>query len=149
MRPATIAAAVGKGLVAGAAGTAVMTVSSMLEARLRGRDASSAPAEALEHLLDVEPADEAAAQRLNHVAHWGYGTALGALRGLIGVAGLRGAPAAATHFGLVWGAEQAVLPALDVSPPAWEWSPEEVGLDALHHLVYAAATGIAYELLDR
>ena len=40
----TIAGAIGKGLVAGFAGTAAMTISSRLEAKLRGRAPSSAPA---------------------------------------------------------------------------------------------------------
>ena len=42
----TLATAVGRGLLAGFAGTAAMTVSSTLEARIRGRAASSAPARA-------------------------------------------------------------------------------------------------------
>jgi len=42
-----------------------------------------------------------------------------------------------------------MLPALGVAPPLTEWGAEEVAVDALHHLVYAGATGIAYLLLDR
>jgi hypothetical protein len=30
-----------------------------------------------------------------------------------------------------------------------EWGMEEIAIDALHHLVYATATGMAYFLLDR
>jgi hypothetical protein len=41
-----IAANVGKGLFAGVAGTAMMTVSSTLEMKLSGRGASQTPAEA-------------------------------------------------------------------------------------------------------
>jgi hypothetical protein len=33
------------------------------------------------------------------------------------------------------------------SSPAWEWGAKEVGVDLLHHGVYAAATSAAYELL--
>ena len=47
------AAAVGKGVFAGAVGTAAMTVSSSIEARLRGRGASSAPADAAGKVLRV------------------------------------------------------------------------------------------------
>jgi hypothetical protein len=53
-----IAANVGKGLFAGAAGTAVMTVSSTLEMKLSGRGASQTPAQAAEKVLEVEPEDE-------------------------------------------------------------------------------------------
>jgi hypothetical protein len=40
----TIAEAVGKGLVAGLAGTTAMTLSSTLEMKLQGREASTTPA---------------------------------------------------------------------------------------------------------
>ena len=52
-----LAAAVGKGLFAGAAGTVAMTVSSTIEMKLRGRLPSSAPARAAAKLLGVEPVD--------------------------------------------------------------------------------------------
>jgi hypothetical protein len=42
-----------------------------------------------------------------------------------------------------------MLPALGVTPPLTEWGVKEVAIDALHHLVYARATGVAYSLLDR
>jgi hypothetical protein len=41
-----------------------------------------------------------------------------------------------------------MLPALGVAPPITRWSKEEVAIDLFHHVVYATATGIAYELLD-
>jgi len=43
MRIGDLAGSVGKGLAAGMVGTAAMTVSSSLEAKLRGREASTAP----------------------------------------------------------------------------------------------------------
>jgi hypothetical protein len=49
----------------------------------------------------------------------------------------------------VWGNEQVILPALEVAPPITEWGVEEITVDALHHIVYATGTGIAYSLLDR
>jgi hypothetical protein len=43
-----------------------------------------------------------------------------------------------------------MLPALDIGvPPVWRWGAEEVAIDALHHLVYATATSLAYERLER
>lgn len=140
-----IAAALGRGLLAGVAGTAAMTVSSTLEARLRGRGSSTTPADAVGRALHVEPSDEVGQQRLNTAAHWGYGVAWGTARGLLALAGLRGLPASLAHFGVVWGAEQAVLPGLGVSTPAWRWPAREVAIDVLHHAVYALATGAAYD----
>jgi hypothetical protein len=107
-----IAANVGKGLFAGVAGTAVMTVSSTLEMKLSGRGASRTPAEATKKVLKVEPEDEGAEARFSNLVHWGYGTAWGAARGLLASAGLSGPVATVAHLGLVWGAEQVVLPTL-------------------------------------
>jgi hypothetical protein len=144
-----VAAAFGKGIFAGVAGTAVMTISSTIEMKLRGRPASSAPAQAATKVLGVQPIDEESEARFSSLVHWGYGSAWGGARGLLGVAGLSGPAATAAHFGAVWGTEQVMLPALRVTPPLTEWGMQEVAIDALHHLVYAGATGIAYSLLDR
>ena len=91
----TVASSVGKGLVAGLVGTAAMTVSSSLEARIRHRAASSAPARATAKVLGIkEFEDDIAAARFNDLSHWGYGTMWGVVRGLLGAAGL--SPRAAT-----------------------------------------------------
>jgi hypothetical protein len=149
MKLGDVAASVGKGLFAGVVGTAAMTVSSTLEMKFRGRPGSSAPAQAAGKVLGVEPTGEAEAARFSNLVHWGYGTSWGAVRGLIGAAGLEGPGAAAVHLGAVWGTEQVMLPALGVAPPFWQWGAKEVAIDALHHLVYASATGVAYTVLDR
>jgi len=142
--------ALGKGLVAGLVGTAAMTLSSSLEMKRRGRAASSAPASAAAKILGVEPTGEAERERFSNLVHWGYGATWGAVRGLIGVTGLSGPKAAAAHYGLVWASELVMLPSLGIGvPPVWKWGGKEVGIDALHHLVYAAATSAAYESLDR
>jgi hypothetical protein len=149
MRFCDAAGAVGKGLVAGAIGTAAMTVSSTVEMKVRGRKPSDAPARAAGKVLGVQPVGEAQRQRFSTIVHWSYGTLWGAARGLLGAAGLSGAAAAGAHFAAVWGSELVALPALGVTPPATQWGPEEVAIDAWHHLVYAAATSLAYGALDR
>ena len=83
-----LASSIGKGLVAGFAGTAAMTLSSTLEARLRHRAPSSAPARATAKVLGIRSFDNEIAQaRFNDLSHWGYGTGLGVVRGLLGAAG--------------------------------------------------------------
>ena len=144
-----MAATVGKGLFACAAGTTAVTASSTLEMKLRSRAGSSAPSQAAAKVLGVEPVDEASEARFSNLVHWGYGTAWGGVRGLLSTAGLSGPAVTAAHFAAVYGGEQTMLPALGVAPPFREWGAEEVDIDALHHLVYAAATGVAHELLDR
>jgi len=142
--------AVGRGLVAGLLGTAAMTVSSTLEMKRRGRPGSSVPATAAAKVLGVEPVGEREKARFSNLVHWGYGTAWGAVRGLLGATGLSGRRAAGAHYGAVWASELVMLPSLQIGvPPAWEWGWKEVAIDAFHHVVYAAATSAAYELLDR
>jgi hypothetical protein len=149
MKLGDVAAAVGKGLFAGAAGTVAMTVSSTAEMKLRGRGASSTPATAAGKVLGVEPKGEKEKTRFSNMVHWGYGTGWGAARGLIDVAGLEGPAAAAAHFGAVWGTEQVMLPGLKVTPPLWKWGAKEVAIDAFHHLIYAGATSAVYAYLNR
>lgn len=144
-----IAAAVGEGLFAGVAGTAAMTVSSSIEAKLRDRGSSSAPADAAGKVLGIQPRNPDGAARFSKVVHWAYGTSWGAVRGLIAAGGLEGPRAAAMHFSLVWGSAQVMLPALDVAPPLWKSPPLELVIDAFHHAVYAGATDIAYTRLAR
>ena len=144
----TLAEAVGKGLVAGLVGTAAMTLSSTLEMKLRGREASDAPSRAAGKVLGVQPRNPEGRERFSQVVHWSYGTGWGIARGLLGPAGLDGPVASVAHFAAVWGAEQAMLPALGVMPPLTEMSTEEIAIDAFHHAVYAAATGWAYDWLE-
>ena len=143
------AAAVGKGVLAGAAGTVAMTVSSTVEAKLRERGSSSAPADAAGRVLGVEPRDDEGQARFSNVVHWGYGTSWGAARGLLHAVGIDGGAAVAAHFAAVWGSAQAMLPALEVAPPPWRSPPEEIAIDAFHHVVYAVATGLAFTALER
>jgi hypothetical protein len=150
MRLGDAAGAAGRGLAAGLAGTAAMTLSNLVEMKaVTGRSGSTVPAQAVEEVAGVDPADEPAERRLNQLGHWGYGTAQGALRGLLGLAGLRGPTAALAHYGVVWGAQQTVLPALGVAAPTWRYGRTAVAIDLAHHGVYTAATSLAYEWLDR
>jgi hypothetical protein len=145
----TVAEDVGKGLAAGLVGTAAMTVSSTVEARLRGRAASSAPARATAKLLGIKQfEDDVAAARFNDLSHWGYGTSWGVLRGLLGATGMPARTATALHGAAIYGSAQVTLPALEIVPPVVFWSKEEIAIDAFHHVVYATATGLAYELIS-
>ena len=145
----TVAEDVGKGLVAGFVGTAAMTVSSSLEAKLRGRQTSSAPARATAKMLGIkEFEDGIAAARFNDLSHWGYGTGWGVVRGLLAATGMSPRAATAAHGAAIYGAAQVTLPALEIAPPVVFWAKEEIAIDAFHHMVYAASSGLAYELLN-
>jgi hypothetical protein len=142
------ASAIGDGLVAGFLGTAAMTVSSTVEAKLRRRAASTAPARATAKALGIREFDSDLAQaRFNDLSHWGYGTGWGVVRGILGATGMSPAKATAAHGAAVWGSAAVTLPALDVAPPFVFWGRKEIAIDLLHHSVYAVATGVAYELV--
>ena len=116
--PDTLATAIGRGLLAGFAGTAAMTVSSTLEARLRGRAPSSAPARATAKVLGIREFDsDLAKARFSDLSHWGYGTGWGVVRGLLGATGLSPRRATLAHGAAIYGAAQVTLPALEIAPP--------------------------------
>jgi hypothetical protein len=149
-RADTVATAIGRGLVAGLAGTAAMTISSTVEARLRGRAFSTAPARATAKALGIREFDSDLAQaRWNDLSHWGYGTGWGVLRGLLGATSLSPRAATVAHGAAIYGAAQVTLPALEIVPPSIFWGAREVFIDAFHHVVYAAVTGAAHTALTR
>jgi hypothetical protein len=145
----TLAEGIGKGIVAGAVGTAAMTASSTLEAKLRGRPFSTAPAKAATRALGIETFDDGAAYtRFSNLVHWGYGTGWGVARGLMRAVGVPARLATPAHFTALWGSALYSLPKYEVAPPVTEWAAEDVAIDILHHLVYVAATAAAFELLE-
>jgi hypothetical protein len=140
-----LASSIGKGLVAGVAGTAAMTVSSTLEAKLRGRASSSAPARATAKVLGSASFEDAIARRASTTLPLGLRHRLS---NRPRPAGRRPASLAARdrRARAVWASEQVTLPALEVAPPSVFWPKREITIDALHHAVYALATGITYEM---
>jgi hypothetical protein len=91
--------------------------------------------------------NDIARARFNDLSHWGYGTGWGVLRGLLAATGMSPLAATAAHGAAIYGAAQVTLPALDIAPPVLFWPKEEIAIDAFHHVVYAAVTGAAYELI--
>ena len=114
-----VASSIGKGLVAGFAGTAAMTVSSTLEARLRGRAPSTAPGprhrQGARHRLVRGRCRPGALQRpfplgLRHR----LGSRPRTARRRRPASRARRPPRTAPP---IWGSAQVTLPALDVAPP--------------------------------
>jgi hypothetical protein len=126
-----------------------MSLSSTIEAKLRHRAPSTAPAAAAAKLLGVQPQGEQQAKRFAAIVHWAYGTGWGVVRGLLGCTGLPAPVASAVHLAVLWGSEQVMLPALKVAPPLTEQDGTEIAIDAWHQFTYAATAGAAYEALNR
>ena len=137
-----------RGMVAGVVGTTAMTLSQRLEMTLAGRPASTVPGQVGAHLLPgSDPNSAADVERLNAATHWAHGIGMGALRGALGLAGLRGPQATAAHFALVWSGDAALYNALGIAEVPWRWETAELASDLLHKGIYAAVTGAVYDAL--
>ena len=148
MSAAEIGGAVTRGMIAGAAGTIAMTLSERLEMSISGREASQVPGQVGASLVPgKDPESTSHVEQLNSPVHWAHGISMGAVRGLLDVAGLQGPAASATHFALVWGGDAALYRALGVADVPWRWDADELTSDLLHKGVYAAVTGAVYDAL--
>ena len=140
--------ALARGMIAGAVGTVALTLSERLEMAITGREGSQVPGEVGAHLLPGnDPDARSDVDRLNTPVHWAHGIAMGGLRGLLDVGGVRGTAATAAHFALFWGSDAMLYRALGVADVPWRWSGDELASDVLHKGVYAVATGAVYEAL--
>ena len=143
-----LGSAIGKGLLAGIAATAAITLSQMIEMKITNRKPSDAPVKVAEDTAGAKPATPQDKQKLSQELHWSYGTAWGVARGLIGLTGLKGIPATLLHFGAVWGTALVMLPKHDAAEPITEQKPEVIAIDVLHHSVYAITATLVYDALD-
>ena len=148
MRLGDLAAGAGRGMAAGLVGTAAITASMTLEGKLRHKAEPTAAGEAVERILNVKPAGEDERLRLSRLVHWMYGTAWGAIRGVLGQARVPDPWATALHYGAVSATAMVMPPAIGVMPPPKELPAREMATSALHHLVYALAVTAAWRALD-
>ena len=158
--------ALARGLIAGLAGTTAMTAYQTARSMAQGSSVKEAVApdppetwqEApapgqvgyrfLSGMFHVDPAPRRATLVTNLV-HWAYGTSWGGAYGLA-AAGTEANPlAAGSAFGsLVFATAYAALPAMGLYDPPWEYDAKTLGMDWSYHLVYGAATAVAYRLLE-
>ncbi|MDF2968994.1 MAG: hypothetical protein K0Q93_2772 [Nocardioidaceae bacterium] len=136
----------GRGAMAGLLGVAAMTAAEKLEQRVTQRPDSYVPARALLTLLGREPAPHATPPAWNHAMHWGTGAALGALRGIWTVTGMRGPRASLAHTVVRLAVDQTLENATGVGAPPHTWPPREQVVDVMHKAAYSLATGL---LADR
>ncbi len=147
--------AVWRGLAAGAAGTAAMTVAQTAHRQATGAKPSSLPGEVERRIVEGVLKRRVPRKRrpaLNYLVHWIYGSSWGIPYGVIAGSGRGGgggrplAGGAALGTG-VWGASLVVLPAMRLAPPVWRWSPPEVASDLGAHLVYGLGAAVAFRAL--
>ncbi len=140
---------IGKGLMAGLAGTAAITVAQAVEMSLTGREASTTPADAVEKVLGIRAIDDEHKAQLAQLVHWGYGTAWGLFRSLLDLVGVRGPGASVIHWAAIWGAATALLPGIKVAPPAREWPAQMHVTEGVLHVIYAEMAGMVYDLISQ
>lgn len=143
-----IAFALGKGIIAGLAGTVAITIAQLIEMKITGREGSDAPAKAVNKVLDVEATDKEHKEQFLQQVHLTYGTLWGIARGVFDLCGLKGIPATTAHMAALWGTELVMLPAIDVAPPVKEWGGKEIAKDGLFHSIYAVTAGVVYDAID-
>ena len=142
-------AALGRGVLSGLAGTAVMTAfQKLVEMPLTGRGDSYAPADLAERVLPVQRHTEQGRARLNWAVHFAVGGMWGATYGLAAARGLRGARAVLTVFAGVYTADVLLNTALGLYAPS-RWSRRDWAVDLTDKFVQAAATGVLFETLLR
>jgi len=143
-----VAGAIGKGLIAGVAGTAAITLSQMIEMKITKRQPSEAPVKVAGQIMDIRPASKGVKQKVSQEIHWAYGISWGVARGIVSLTGAKGLPAALIHFAAIWGTSMIILPKYKAAPPVTEESPKAVAIDGMHHAFYSLAAGLAFDALE-
>jgi hypothetical protein len=137
----------GSGVVAGVVGVAVMTAAEKLEQAVTGRPDSLVPGRAAERLLRLEPVEESQVRPRMWAMHVGMAAGMGALRGVMAHAGLRGPWASAMFTVVRLTADQTVENWTGVGAPPWTWPRQELLVDVAGKAVYAFVTGAVADRL--
>ncbi len=144
-KQASTAAMIGRGILAGVAGTAVMTAfQKLIEMPLTGREDSYAPADFTQRVLPVRPVSAQARNRVNYVTHFSLGGMWGTAYGMAASAGLRGQKAVHTVFAAVYTSDVLLNTALGLYKPM-QWSVQDWAIDIVDKYVQAQATGAVFD----
>ena len=136
---------VGRGVVAGVAGSGVMAAfQKLIEMPITGREPSYQPAKLAQKLLPVHPESDEARTRLNYAAHFTLGAMWGAAYGVAASKGLRGTRAVARVFPAIYTNDVVVSTSLGLTKP-WKWSRQGLIVDLVDKFVQVAATSIIFD----
>ena len=138
-----------RGVIAGFAGTIVMTAfQKLVEMPLTGRATSYAPADFAQRLLAVHPRRQQDRELLNNATHFALGAMWGAAYAVAALSGLRGQRAANAVFATVYTGDVLLNTALGLYEPR-TWSAQDWAVDLVDKYVQAQATGLVFDrLLD-
>jgi H+/Cl- antiporter ClcA len=141
---------VGLGMLAGLAGSVVMTAfQKLIEMPISEREDSYQPAKLAQKLLPIDPPeDHKARKRLNYAMHFALGAMWGGAYGVAAYRGLRGSHAVSRVFPIIYTNDVAVGTSLGLGKP-WKWSRKEFTIDVVDKFVQVAATSFIFDrLLD-
>ena len=139
---------IGKGLIAGLAGTVAITLSQWVEKKMNKKPRGFAPADAASTAFGIEASSMETRASFSKKVHWVYGTTWGIPRALLSTFNVKGVPASAIYFAAIFYTALTIEPDFEVSPPIDEWSKKDIAIDALHHLIYVVAAGYVFEAIN-
>jgi len=144
-----------RSVVAGAAGTAALTLAYREEHRIRRTvrgaldyDDSLVPGEIVATIMHLPHVTEREEHELGLALRWGYGSAFGLWHGLL--RRRMGDPWAALLFGAtLMTATFTLFPLLGRTPPPWRWPPDVLATSIGTHVAYVAAVAVVDDRLRR
>jgi hypothetical protein len=136
---------VGRAVVAGVAGSAVMAAfQKLIEMPLTGRGDSYQPAQLAQKVLPVEPKNKKEKTRINYMTHFALGAMWGAAYGVAAYKGLRGPKAIARVFPAIYTNDVVTTTALGLGKP-WKWTRKETAIDVVDKFVQVMATSFIFD----
>jgi uncharacterized membrane protein YagU involved in acid resistance len=142
-------------VVAGAAGTAAMTLAYRTEHRLRPRvagpldfDDSIVPGEIVASVLHLPSVTAREEGELGTLLRWGYGSAFGVVHAFL--RRTIGEPWASLAFGgLLMSATFTLFPLLGRTPPPWRWPVDVLATSIGTHVAYVGSVAAVDAVLAR
>jgi uncharacterized membrane protein YagU involved in acid resistance len=145
----TLANRIGRGLLAGLAGTMAISLSQMIDMKLSKRLPSTTPADAVDKVFGAEQKNQEDTKKLAGIVHWLYGSSWGLVRALLSYLGIRKKAGTLAEFVAITFAAFKMLPSLKVAPPVKEWENKEIIKEVLHHAVYSFVSGVVYDSIAK
>ena len=144
-----------RSILAGAAGTASMTLAYAAERRVRRRgrepldyDDSLVPGQIVAAVMHLPHVTEREDSDLGLILRWSYGSAFGLAHGAL--RRTIGEPGASAAFGaILMTATLTLFPLLGRTPPPWRWPADVMATSLGTHAVYVAAVAAVDDTVRR
>ena len=137
-----------RSVLAGAAGTATMTLAYAAERRLRRRwrgaldyDDSLVPGQIVATVMHLPHVTGREERDLGLILRWSYGSVFGLLHGTLRRA-IREPWASAAFGGTLMSATLTLFPLLGRTPPPWRWRPDVLATSIGTHVAYVGAVAL-------